>query len=84
MALPIEPVTLSVTQIRELHGKLSTLRHDLNNKLSLIAASVELVRRRPQNAEQLLNSLEEQPRLIAAMIDQFSTELEAALHGKRP
>jgi hypothetical protein len=83
MSLPIEPVTLSVEQISELNRKLSGMRHDVNNKLSVIAASVELVRRRPDNTERLLNSLDEQPRMIAEMITQFSAALEAALRITR-
>lgn len=83
MSLPIEPVTLSTEQITELSRKLSGLRHDVNNKLSLIAASVELFRLRPDNAERLLNSLAEQPRIIAEMIARFSTDLEAALRITR-
>jgi hypothetical protein len=83
MALPIEPVTLTVAQISELAQKLSGFRHDVNNKLSIIAASLELIHRRPENAERLLNSLGEQPKKISEMIAQFSTELEAALNIKR-
>ena len=55
MRTPTEPVTLSVEQICELNRKLADLRHDVNNKLSLIAASVELIRRRPEIAERLLD-----------------------------
>jgi hypothetical protein len=83
MPLPIEAVTLSVEQISELNRKLSGMRHDVNNKLSIIAASVELVRRRPENAERLLNSLDEQPRMIAEMIAQFSVAMETALRITR-
>ena len=83
MALPTEPVTLTVAQISELARKLSGFRHDVNNKLSLIAASTELIRRRPENTERLLNSLGEQPKKISEMIAQFSTELEIALHIKQ-
>ena len=83
MSLPMEPVTLSVEQLGELSRKLSEMRHDVNNKLSLIAASVELLRRRPENAERFLNSLDEQPRHIAQMIAQFSSELERALRINR-
>jgi hypothetical protein len=79
MALPTEPVTLSVAQISELNQKLSGLRHDVNNKLSLIAASLELVRRRPENTERLLKSLEEQPNKIAEILRRFSADMEAAL-----
>jgi hypothetical protein len=61
MRLPTEPVTLSVEQVSELNRKLSDLRHDVNNKLSLIAASVELIRRRPEISARLLNSIDQQP-----------------------
>jgi hypothetical protein len=84
MTLPIEPVTLGVEQISELHQRLSTLRHDVNNKLSLIAATVELVRRRPETTERLLDSLGEQPRMIAEIIARFSADLETALRITRP
>ena len=84
MILPKEPVTLSVEQIGALNQKLSGFRHDVNNKLSLIAASVELLRRRPENAERLLNSLDQQPHSIAEMIASFSADLEAMLHITRP
>lgn len=84
MALPTEPVTLTVEQINELNRKLSTLRHDVNNQLSLIIATVELIRRRPENAERMLAMLNEQPQRIAGSLAQFSGELEAALRITRP
>lgn len=84
MPLPIEPVTLSVAEISELHQKIRNLRHDVNNKLSLVAASVELVRRRPEDAERLLSSIGEQPKKISEMIAQFSRDAESALRITRP
>ena len=80
MPQPAKPVTLSVEQIGELNNKLSALRHDMNNSLSLIAATVELIRRRPAAAEQMWNTLAEQPRKITETISQFSRDLEVALH----
>jgi hypothetical protein len=79
MILPIEPVTLSIDQINELHGKLSALRHDVNNQTSLIAASVELMRRRPESAERMLAMLVEQPHKISESIAKFSGDMESAL-----
>jgi hypothetical protein len=84
MRIPTEPVTLSVEQISELNRKLSDLRHDVNNKLSLIAASVELIRRRPEIAARLLNSIDQQPKTIAGILTQFSAQVEAMLHIERP
>ena len=83
MNQPTKPVTLSMEQIGELNQKLSTLRHDLNNSLSLIAATVELVRRRPAVPEQMWNALAEQPRKIGEAFSQFSRDLETTLHITR-
>jgi hypothetical protein len=84
MPLPNEPVTLSVEQIHELNQKLAVLRHDVNNQLSLIVASVELIRRRPEGAERLLSKMVEQPHKISASITQFSGDMESALRITRP
>jgi exosome complex RNA-binding protein Rrp4 len=84
MSLPTEPVTLGVEQIGELNRKLADLRHDVNNYASLILASAELMRRRPETAERMMASLMEQPPKIIASVKQFSNDLEAALHITRP
>ena len=84
MSLPTEPVTLTVEQIGELNKKLADLRHDINNYASLILASAELLRRRPETAERLLASLNEQPSKILAAVKQFSDDLEKTLHISRP
>jgi hypothetical protein len=84
MPLPTEPVTLSAEQIRELNRQLADARHDVNNYVSLILASVELLRRRPDTAERMLNNLLEQPPKITAAIKKFSGEFDAALHITRP
>jgi hypothetical protein len=83
MAKPTKPVTLSMEQIGELTQKLSTLRHDLNNSLSLIAATVSLIRHRPTVTEQMWNTLAEQPRKIGDSFSQFARDLEAVLHITR-
>ena len=84
MTLPTQPVALSVEQISDLNQKLAALRHDLNNSLSLIAATVELMRRRPAVTEQMWSTLAGQPRKIAESISQFARDLEAALNITRP
>jgi hypothetical protein len=84
MPLPNEPVTISAEQIREFHQKLADLRHDVNNCLSLMTAAVELIRRRPENAESMWDTLIEQPQKIIATISQFSRDFEAVLHITKP
>jgi hypothetical protein len=84
MTLPTEPVTLTVEQIGELSRKLSTMRHDVNNQLTLILAAVELIRHRPEGTERLLNMLAGQPKKIAESMAQFSCEWETALNITRP
>jgi hypothetical protein len=84
MALPAQPVALSVEQIGELNEKLINLRHDMNNSLSLIAASAELIRRRPACTEQMWSTLHEQPRKITDAMTRFSNDLETVLHITHP
>ncbi len=84
MPLPNEPVTLSVEQIKELNQKLSTMRHDINGKLTHITLAVELLRLKPDDADRWLNAMAEQPQKIVAEIAQFSRDMETALHITRP
>jgi hypothetical protein len=79
MPLPSQPVTLTVEQLGELNGKLSTMRHDINNQLALIVAAVELIRLKPEMTQQRLATLAEQPAKIAATLAKFSAEFERAL-----
>jgi hypothetical protein len=78
MALPTKPVTLTVAQLDELNRKLSTMRHDINNHLSLVVAAVELIRHKPQMAERMIATLVEQPPKISETIGKFSAEFEKA------
>jgi hypothetical protein len=79
MPLPDQPVSLTVEQIAELNSKLSAMRHDINNHLSLIIASVELIRYKPETAERMMTTLVEQPPRIASALQRFSAEFEQAL-----
>ena len=83
MDLPSQPITLSAEQVSVLHRQLSTMRHDINNTLSLIIAAVELMRSKPQMAERMIATLLEQPPRINAVISQFSTEFER-IFGAKP
>ena len=76
MALPTEPVTLSVEQIEELNRKLSNLRHDINGDLALVVAAAELIKLNPEILQRMLFTLLEQPPKIRDKLDRFSAELE--------
>lgn len=84
MALPSEPVTLTVAQLDELNRKLSNMRHNVNNHLSLIMAAVELIRSRPNMAERMMVTLVEQPPKIVAAIGNFSSEFEKTFGITKP
>ena len=84
MPLPSEPVTLSVTQLEELNRKLSDMRHDINNHLSLIVAAVELIRHKPQMTDRMMKTVAEQPTRITEALRKFSTEFEHAMRITRP
>ena len=79
MTLPSQPVTLTVEQLADLSRKLSAVRHDINNHLSLIIAAAELIRHKPQTTERMMATLVEQPPKIANALGTFSTEFERAL-----
>ena len=76
MALPQQPVTLSVEQIAKVNAQLATMRHDINNTLLLIMAAAELVRYKPDMVEQMMGTLLEQPPKITEKMTQFSVEFE--------
>jgi len=79
MAMPQSPVTLTPEQITELNEKLATTRHDINNHLSLIVAAVELLRRKPELAPRMIESISQQPDKIIAQMRGFSNEFEKSL-----
>ena len=84
MPAPQQPVTLSVGELQELTKKLSDMRHDINNHLSLIVAAAELIRHKPDSAERLIATLVEQPGRISDSVRKFSAEFERALGITRP
>ena len=77
-------MTLTVEQIEELNRKLSHLRHDINNNLSLILAATELIRHKPQTLERMINTLMEQPPKVTEAIARFSAEFEKSFGIVRP
>jgi hypothetical protein len=78
MGLPTEPVTLSVAQIDELNQKLSSMRHNVNNHLALLVAALELIRRKPDLAMKMVDSMAQQPDKMNEEIQRFSAEFENA------
>lgn len=84
MGLPNQPVTLTVAQMDELNRKLATMRHDINNNLSLVVAALELIRHKPQMAERMMATLGEQPAKIGEAVNKFSAEFERTLGITRP
>jgi hypothetical protein len=84
MPLPSQPVTVAVEQLADLSRKLSAMRHDINNHLSLIVAAAELTRHKPETAERHLATLVEQPSKIADSLRRFSVEFEQTFGITRP
>ncbi len=84
MSLPKEAVTLSAEQVRELNAKLSEMRHDINNQLSLIVASLELLRYKPDSAERMVATLGTLPTKVSESLKKFSTEFDKTFGITRP
>jgi hypothetical protein len=79
MALPAQPVTLSVQQIQDLSQHFSFFRHDTNNSVGLISAASELMRYSPDAAKKWSTTLIEQPPRIAGKAREFIAETERVL-----
>ena len=83
MVLPEQPVTLTVEQISALNRELSTMRHDINNNLSLMLAALELIRAKPETTERMMGTLGEQPPKITKALQKFSADFERTFGIKR-
>jgi len=83
MTLPCESVALTPEQVEALNKQLSTMRHNINNHLSLMMAALELVRRKPEAIERMSGTLTEQPDKIAEAMKKFSADFETTL-GIKP
>ncbi len=79
ISAPDGPVTLSVEQLDELNRKLSKMRHDIKNNLTVILGTAELIRLKPEIAPRMIASLLEQPGRITQSIEEFTREFHTAL-----
>ena len=79
MGLPRQTVPLSPEQMVDLNRKFADLRHNVNNHLALMVAALELIRRKPEMIDRMVNNLTEQPQKILEEIKHFSEEFEIAL-----
>jgi len=81
--LPTEPVQLSPEQVAELNDKLATMRHDINNHLSLVIAAVELIKHKPELLQRMISTLVEQPGRISQSVMKFSADFEGTFGIRR-
>ncbi|HEY1786590.1 MAG TPA: hypothetical protein VGJ73_00465 [Verrucomicrobiae bacterium] len=84
MPSPSEPVTLSAEQVAELKHNLADLRHDINNNVALMLSAIEMMRRRPDTFEKMIESMARQPHRVTEAVVKFSKSLETALLGSKP
>ena len=83
MGSPDASIALSSCQVTELNRKLSVMRHNVNTHLALIVAASELLRRKPEMAERLIENILQQPDRSIKEIRAFSDEFDAATGLKR-
>jgi hypothetical protein len=79
-----QSVTLSAEQVAEIKRNLADLRHDINNNVALMLSAIEMMRRRPETFEKMLDSMARQPHRITETVVQFSKALESTLGITRP
>jgi len=66
-----------------LNQQLATMRHEINNHLSLIVAAAEIMRHKPELTTKMLHTFVEQPAKITALVQEFSGHFERALGLRR-
>jgi hypothetical protein len=76
-------IILTKEQAQELNEKLSNMRHNVNNYLSLIVAASEVIRLNPSALPRMLPTFKEQPEKIINEIRNFSAEFEKTLGIKK-
>jgi hypothetical protein len=79
MGLPQKTISLSPETIADLNRRLGDMRHNVNNHLTLVTTAMELIRRKPDSIERMLETMEDQPDRIRAELHEFSAELEKIL-----
>lgn len=72
-------IILTKEQVQELNEKISNMRHNINNHLSLIVAASEVIRINPSALPRMLPTFKEQPDKIINEIKNFSAEFEKTL-----
>ena len=79
MESPKQPVTFTHVQLDKMVKRVSELRHNINNHLTLIIGAAELIRRKPEMIERMTGSLIDQARKIEEEMKRFSAEFERDL-----
>jgi len=79
MGIPKEPVTFVPAQVEELNTKLSDMRHNVNNYLSLIIAAVELVKHKPDSSPRMIEAIAQQPAKVIEELRKFSADFEKSM-----
>lgn len=79
MALPNQPVTLTVQQIEELNSKLSHLRHQVNNYISIMTMAADVAQFKPEMVRKMPSIIVEQSGNIKDQVKSFSETLERML-----
>jgi len=74
MEPPLQPVTLTLMQVEELSRKLSEMRHNINNCLAVITATVEIANRKPEAGLRLMNNLTDLPSRVSEEMQKFSAD----------
>ncbi len=82
MDLPQSTIAVSPERVAELTKKLGLMRHNVNNHLALVVAACELIRRKPEMAERLLETIQQQPPRINSELRAFAEDCESLLNLK--
>ena len=76
MEPPNQPVAFTPDQMEKMIARISQVRHNVNNHLTLIIGAAELIRRKPDMIERMTATLIDQARKIEEELKQLSAEFK--------
>jgi hypothetical protein len=84
MGLPYKPVSLSAEQVGKLNDQLSTMRHQINNHLTVMSLVAEQALGASDAAPQRISTLLKQVPEVTELLKTFSAEFERTLGISKP
>jgi hypothetical protein len=75
----VHSLNLSQLEVIQIAERLSTCRHNINNNLALMVASAEIVKRKPERIDKVIDTIFQQTEKLMNELNSFSENLKKVL-----